>query len=952
MDVSLNRLRRLAARQAPLAVLIGCCILAFLLIVAFGAPPRALGLDPSWTEVLAWGFLNHAQWGRDLIFTYGPLGFLQPYASYVDGIFPWYAAGEIILPAAFALTIGLLLRRSSVALLGLFALAYVCWCARLAGDVSWAMTLLFGTVYLIARGGERATRAWTLATILLAPAFAAIALAKFSLFPLWFACVVLLGAADALTGHARRGLLVACWFAFALVALWCACGQQLLNLPLFIGVSLEIVSGYGHAMGDRAPLLYETLGLALLGLFLLSCLYAAWSNRSDRRALAIVGLVAAAAVLFWLAFFTRGDHWPWFFPALSVLPFALLFDDRLTAARHLRPALLGTVLLAICIQPPPRTIASDAAFRIRNGVYNLTHLPQLATIRHREWLSVSLEANLPKIRIRVGKSRIDMVTWEQGMLLINGMNYAPRPVFQSYSAYTPRLARLNESYFLGANAPDFVLFRLDYIDGRLPMIEDSLALIALLKLYRPVISEHGFLLLQRDRKASAEPVVAQGAAKPASLGAEVPLGGDATTLAFIHVDLSAFGRIYTLFFREPALYVTQRSASGETQRHRLVRATAASGFVISPMIESNNDWVKLYFSKPMRSVSSIVVDADSAWERFVFDNDYSIGFEPIQTLHADPATVTSQMGGMLLYPGFNLVPVGSTDFKTVMEDGQESLFMHAPASLDFQPAPGRYSVKATFGIQGIAVHDTGCIKAIPDGIGVSIILRHDGEETVLSHSQIDPFHVARDVGPQRLDVTGIEVAEGDTVTYRVDSGPAGKNVSCDWSYVRDLQFVRQPGATAAESRDMYPGFNIASLTTGLRVVIDEGKPSVFLHAPATMSFAPAAGRYRISATFGLQSVALSDPGCRKAGADGVGASLVLRHGSKQTRLWHAELDPYRNERDAGPHQALVAAVQIMPGDEVDWRIDPGHGGDNTSCDWSYVRDFVFARDGGAKPAGP
>ena len=79
---------------------------------------------------------------------------------------------------------------------------------------------------------------------------------------------------------------------------------------------------------------------------------------------------------------------------------------------------------------------------------------------------------------------------------------------------------------------------------------------------------------------------------------------------------------------------------------------------------------------------------------------------------------------------------------------------------------------------------------------------------------------------------------------------------------------------------------------------------------------------------------------------------MLRHGSKQTRLWHAELDPYRNERDAGPHQALVAAVQIMPGDEVDWRIDPGHGGDNTSCDWSYVRDFVFARDGGAKPTGP
>lgn len=950
MDVSLNPVRRLAARQTPLIVLVAFCVVAFLLIVAFGAPPRALGLDPSWTEVLAWGFLNHAQWGRDLIFTYGPLGFLQPYASYVEGIFPWYAAGEIILPAAFALTIGLLLRRSSLGLIGLFALAYVCWCSSLAGDVSWAMTLLFGTVYLVARGGECATKAWMFAVIVLGPAFAAIALAKFSLFPLWVACVAILAASEVMTGHRRRALLLAGWFAVTLVVLWRACGQQLLNLPVFIGVSLEIASGYGHAMGDRAPLLYETLGLALLGLFLLSCLYAAWANRNDRRALAIASLIAAAAVLFWLAFFTRGDHWPWFYPAISLLPFALLFDARLSAARYLRPALVATVLLAICIQPPPLRIGSDAASRIRNGVYNLTHLPQLAAIRHREWLSVSLEANLPKIRIRVGKSRVDMVTWEQGMLLLNGMNYAPRPVFQSYSAYTPRLARLNESYFLGAKAPDFVIFRLDYIDGRVPMIEDSLALIALLKLYRPVISERGFLLLQRDRKASAGPVLAQGPSLSASLGAEVPTGsGNATTLAFIHVDLSAFGRIYTLFFREPALYVTQRTASGETQRHRLVRATAASGFVISPMIESNNDWVKLYFSKVMRAVSGITVDADSAWERFVFQNDYSIGFEPIEPLHADPAAVTSQMGGMLLYPGFDFIPVGTTDFKTVMEDGQESLFMHAPAALDFQPPPGRYSARATFGIQRIAVNDAGCIKAIPDGIGVSMVLRHYGEETILSHREIDPFHEPKDVGPQRLDVAGIEVAEGDTVSYRVDAGPAGKNVSCDWSYVRDLLFTPQSGAAAADNRGMYPGFNIAPLTTGLRVVVDEGKPSVFLHAPGTITFAPQAGHYRITATFGLQSVALSDPGCRKAGADGIGASLILRHGSKETRLWHAEVDPYRNERDRGPHQAALASVDITPGDEVDWRIDPGHGGNNTSCDWSYVRDFVFARGGaGAK----
>ncbi len=960
----MTRLRGFAARQTPLLVLIACCVLAFLLIVAFGTPPRALGLDPSWTEVLAWGFLNHAQWGRDLIFTYGPLGFLQPYASYVEGIFPWYATGEIVLPAAFAFTIGLLFRRSALALLALFAFAYGCWCSRLAGDVSWALTLLYGTAYVVSRSDQRATVTWTAVVVLLAPAFAAVALAKFSLFPLWVLCLTILVVAQALCGYRRRALLLAVWFALVLIVLWRACGQQLQNLPVFIGLSLEIASGYGHAMGDRAPLLQEILGLALLGLFVLTCLYAAWQNRNNRLALANVGLVAAAAVLFWLAFFTRGDHWPWFYPALSLLPFALLFDGRLTAAHYLRPTLVATVLLAICIEPPGRTIASEVSYRVRNGVYNLAHLPQLAAIRKREWLAANMEASLPKIRIRVGKARVDMVTWEQGMLLLNGLNYAPRPVFQSYSAYTPHLARLNEAYFLGAGAPDFVILRLDYIDDRLPMIEDALAMVALLKLYRPVVSERGFLLLQHDKTAAADPVPMRGGSIPSTLGEEVSTPGDTTTtLAFIHVDLNAFGRIYTLLFREPALYITQRSAGGDKLRHRLVRATAASGFVVSPMIESNNDWVKLYFSEPLRSVSSIVIDAETEWERLVFQNDYSVSFEPVRTLHADAAAVTSQLGGMLRYPGFNQMPVGTTDFKTIMEDGQESLFMHAPAALDFQPSPGTYSLKATFGIQRIAINDAGCMKALPDGIGAAFVLRHGDAETVLVHRQINPFHDVKDVGAQRLEVDAVEITQGDTLTYRVDTGPEGKNVSCDWSYVRDLMFIPVAGApstgiaaatraastapTTPVKRVPYPGFNLAPLTPDLRVVVDDGKESVFLHAPAQIAFAPAPGRYHIAATYGLQSVALADPGCIGAGADGVGVSLVLRHAGKESVLRHVEIDPFRSARDRGPHQLAVAGIEIAAGDGVDWRVDPGHGGNNTACDWSYVRDLTFTRSGAA-----
>ena len=38
-------------------------------------------------------------------------------------------------------------------------------------------------------------------------------------------------------------------------------------------------------------------------------------------------------------------------------------------------------------------------------------------------------------------------------------------------------------------------------------------------------------------------------------------------------------------------------------------------------------------------------------------------------------------------------------------------------------------------------------------------------------------------------------------------------------------------------------------------------------------------------------------------------------------------------------------VDVDDGDSVDYRVDPGHGGNNTSCDWTYVRNLVMVRHG-------
>ena len=43
-----------------------------------------------------------------------------------------------------------------------------------------------------------------------------------------------------------------------------------------------------------------------------------------------------------------------------------------------------------------------------------------------------------------------------GLAVVHGLDYRPRPVFQSYAAYTPTLAKYNADFLKSDRAPQFV----------------------------------------------------------------------------------------------------------------------------------------------------------------------------------------------------------------------------------------------------------------------------------------------------------------------------------------------------------------------------------------------------------------------------------------------------------------------------------------------------------------
>ncbi len=72
---------------------------------------------------------------------------------------------------------------------------------------------------------------------------------------------------------------------------------------------------------------------------------------------------------------------------------------------------------------------------------------------------------------------------------------------------------------------------------------------------------------------------------------------------------------------------------------------------------------------------------------------------------------------------------------------------------------------------------------------------------------------------------------------------------------------------------------------------------------------------------------------------------MLHHAGHESVEWHSDIDPFHHEPDRGPQTLLSRSVTVEAGDRVEYRVDPGPGGSNTSCDWSYVRDLVFRQGG-------
>lgn len=587
---ALGFLRAMLARW-HWAVLAYAVLLATVPVVP--VQPFIPGIDPAWSFALNRAVAQDMVFGRDIVFTYGP------YQSVFTGMFDpqvqWLTMlGGLVLALSLGTALFLVLRGRPRWVWVLVALP-----ALLGLPAKDALGLLIPLVVLeavwVVLREHDPRHTWRDAALLgcCSAAFGVLPIIKFSMVPS-VGMAGLLGLV--LLAAARRWLLLAGFLLAPLVTgpvLWLLAHQPLSALPDYVRTSIPLVQGYSEAMMDpHSPSLamefvVTAVVIAVFGVVL-----------SPDRPLprTVLGLMVALTLFMAIkAGFVREDH---AYLVATVLP----ATAALVAARCRRPRIhlvVVTLALVMCAS----TIAvyqhsSRSEFVAQARVRVLSAPPAFFDrVLHRDRLVADYQAALARIRAvqalpRIGRDT-DIYSYNQSQLLAARPGaWNPRPVLQSYAAYTPELLRLNAQHLTGPDAPRRVLFRVEPIDRRLPALEDGLSWLPLMEHYRPVGYGDLTRVLAWQRRSRPVPLAVgeKTASLRGTLGREIPVPATSSGwLATIRMRPTLSGRVRSLLWRSSGVLIDVTTANGVTATHRFVPEMGRSQFLLSPMVRSGWD---------------------------------------------------------------------------------------------------------------------------------------------------------------------------------------------------------------------------------------------------------------------------------------------------------------------------------------------------------------------------
>jgi hypothetical protein len=543
------------------------------------------GLDPSWQLGIELATERGLDFGREIIWTHGPLGFLQAPLLADGTLWMFGTAYAWALHMAICISFVWVARRSTLGLV-LLPVTAIALLGHLV-EVSVVLTL-FCCVAALGRDAPRFAKP---VVLYLGPFFAALEiLGKANrggtILALLAVCLL------AIDKRRRNLPIFAGIFAATFAVFWAITAQDFGTVGDYLTNQLQIVSGFGeaHAIED-VTVDWERRVAPLVVLAMLVLAFRASAKDGQLQRWGTIGLAAVFSYTTFKQGFVRHDaaHGVVFFTSFLCGIYALLWRVRPDAINAGAAVLVATAALASL---PAHTIDANPVHHLRSlreQVHAFLSPARRDALleKAREDLQATYAVDPATLRL-IGDRPVHIDPWEVGVAWAYGLNWRPLPVFQDQQAYTEELQNANLEALESPSGPEVILrqntavvdptFPNGAIDGDLGAFDPPRTTIAMLCNFEAIrTTERWQLLARRPDRCGAERRIESVHTRFGESVAVPRAGPRDLVVARIHgAEIGGLERLRSLLYRPYGRVIVIDGVL-----HGLNPGTAASGLLLN-----------------------------------------------------------------------------------------------------------------------------------------------------------------------------------------------------------------------------------------------------------------------------------------------------------------------------------------------------------------------------------
>jgi len=618
------------------------------------------GLDPSWQLGMSQAINQGLAIGKELIFTFGP------YASlYTNSFHP--ATDEMIMLSGLYLAITYFYALYLMSKKGNWHVK-VMLCLLFGGilylrdPLFFSYPLILGFLVLKSSGHKSETDSILIEAVLFFP-LGLLPLIKSSNLILSFGVVILTTIFFIIHNKFRSAAVAFLTPIFSLCIFWFLAGQPIFNLFSYFKASQEIISGYSEAMALIGPSYEIYLYLCCATLMLCHALFITKFNFINKLYLFLL-LFLYLFVAFKAGFVRHDGHA--MIAGISLLLAAIVYLF-LGCDRYSLAILFFSFFVWVVIDANyAHTTMSGYAANLKNTYVNSFVGAKDRLINGdnlRKVFNGRLHEIAKKINIPLSDGTSDIYSHGQSYLIASGNTWNPRPIFQSYSAYTPYLINKNVNHISGSKAPDNIFFGIEPIDRKVPTIEDGLSWPILFSRYMPKEIQGQLIhLIKKDKDDTKSNNLTISSTHLVSFGENI-LVPQSKDLIFVRIDIkkTIFGILRNLVYKSTPLEITLNFEEGGSRVYKIHPGMASSGFLMSPLVENITDFADLYADQMTSSYKYIKsFNIKPVGARFEWNDSYRVEFSQVQQPQKSHNLYLSDLDALLL-PLSNKQPNVSDD---------------------------------------------------------------------------------------------------------------------------------------------------------------------------------------------------------------------------------------------------------------------------------------------------